>query len=106
MSIASATMGGPAAAAPSRATSSGTPMKPEFGNAATSAPNDASFDPVAPRCVVAIVIATITSAQSRWVIDTPGPSSRTARALRKCSRMASLVSRRAGAEEISSLPKA
>ena len=34
---------GPAAAGPSSATSSGTPMKPVFGNAATSAPKAASF---------------------------------------------------------------
>ena len=34
---------GPAAAGPSSATSSGTPMKPVFGNAATSAPKAASL---------------------------------------------------------------
>ena len=39
-------MAGPAACAPSSATSSGTPMKPVLGNAATSAPNDASFQPM------------------------------------------------------------
>jgi hypothetical protein len=36
-------MAGPAAPAPSSATSSGTPMKPVLGKAATSAPKDASF---------------------------------------------------------------
>jgi hypothetical protein len=40
------TMAGPAACAPSSTTSSGTPMKPVFGNAATSAPKDASFQPM------------------------------------------------------------
>ena len=39
-------MAGPAACAPSKATSSGTPMKPVLGNAATRAPNDASFHPM------------------------------------------------------------
>ena len=34
---------GPAACAPNSATKSGTPMKPVLGNAATSAPNAASF---------------------------------------------------------------
>ena len=65
MSIASATMAGPAARWPSSATSSGTPMKPEFGNAATRAPKDASFQPTAPRRVVTTVSATISSAHSR-----------------------------------------
>ena len=43
MSIMMVTMAGPAAWAPSRATRSGTPMKPVLGKAATSAPNAASF---------------------------------------------------------------
>ena len=43
MSAATSRMIGPLAASPSRATSSGTPMKPLFGNTATSAPMAASF---------------------------------------------------------------
>ena len=42
------TIAGPAARAPSSATSSGTPMKPVLGNAPTSAPKDASFQPIRP----------------------------------------------------------
>ena len=37
------TMAGPAELGPSKATSKGTPKKPVFGNAATSAPKAASF---------------------------------------------------------------
>ena len=68
-SIRIAPITGPAARSPSSATSSGTPMKPAFGNAATSAPNAASrrstprADP-ARRNVTAIVIAIISSAQT------------------------------------------
>ena len=46
MSTMMVTMIGPAARGPSRATSSGTPMKPVLGNAATSAPKEASFQPM------------------------------------------------------------
>ena len=42
MSASTAQITGPAAAGPSSATSSGTPMNPVFGNAATSAPKAAS----------------------------------------------------------------
>jgi hypothetical protein len=63
------TIAGPAAWAPSKATSSGTPMKPVLGKAATSAPKDASFQPIRPLgavCVTAIVNTTITTAHSRY----------------------------------------
>jgi len=58
-------MAGPAAAAPSRATSSGTPMKPVLGNAATSAPNAASFQPMRWFMLTATTKPTSTSAHSR-----------------------------------------
>ena len=45
MSTSMVTITGPAACAPSNATSSGTPMKPVLGKAATSAPKAASFQP-------------------------------------------------------------
>ena len=46
MSKAMLMMSGEAACAPRMATSSGTPMKPVFGKAATSAPKAASFHPI------------------------------------------------------------
>ena len=55
---------GPAAAGPISATSSGTPMKPVLGNAATSAPNAASFRCTASLSVTAMVKKTISSAHS------------------------------------------
>ena len=45
MSMAMVRMTGPALASPSSVTSSGTPMKPELGKAATKAPKAASFQP-------------------------------------------------------------
>ena len=65
MSSARATMAGAAAACPSSATSSGTPMKPLFGKAATSAPNEASAQPIARRRATSTVSATTTSALPR-----------------------------------------
>ena len=56
---------GPAAAAPSKATSSGTPMKPVFGKAATSAPNAASFQPMRRFMLTVTTKPTSTSAHSR-----------------------------------------
>jgi hypothetical protein len=46
MSTTMVTMAGPARCAPSSATSSGTPMKPVLGKAATRAPKAASFQPM------------------------------------------------------------
>ena len=63
---------GPAAACPSSATSSGTPMKPLFGKAATSAPKAASFSWTLAPCVTAMVKETITSAAARYTPSTPG----------------------------------
>ena len=57
---------GPAAAAPSSATSSGTPMKPVLGNAATSAPNAASFQRMRAFMLVRTTSATTASAQARY----------------------------------------
>ena len=65
MSITMVTITGPAACAPSSATSSGTPMKPVLGNAATSAPKAASFQPMRRFRLMATVNATMTSAQTR-----------------------------------------
>ena len=56
---------GPAAAAPSSAVSSGTPMNPVLGNAATKAPSDASFQPITPRLVIKTVAVTMVSAQNK-----------------------------------------
>jgi hypothetical protein len=74
---------GPAAGAPSRATSSGTPMKPVFGNAATSAPKAASFQPMRALRVNTTTPATTASAQapqtsatlpsSSWPMGVPAP---------------------------------
>ena len=79
MSIEMVTMAGPAACAPSSATSSGTPMKPVFGKAATSAPKAASFQPMQPRrpnfIVNAIVSVTISSAHSTYTATRLGSSS-------------------------------
>ena len=55
---------GPAACAPRMATSSGTPMKPVFGNAATSAPKAASFQPMRALRVNATTPPTTASALS------------------------------------------
>src|SRR6476660_3473117 len=43
----------------------GMPMKPVLGNAATKAPNEASFQPMDPFLVVTMLIATISTAQIR-----------------------------------------
>ena len=74
---------GPAAWLPSSATSSGTPMKPVFGKAATSAPNDASFQPMRALRVASTTPATTASAErpqtsatlpsSSWPIGVPAP---------------------------------
>ena len=64
MSMAMVTITGPALCAPSSAASMGTPMKPVFGKAATSAPNAASFQP-RRACVSSTVAPTISTAQSR-----------------------------------------
>jgi hypothetical protein len=63
---------GPAAAGPSSATSSGTPMKPVLGNAATSAPKAASFRPMRAFSDTAMVKPTTTSAHSTYTASTPG----------------------------------
>ncbi len=68
---------GPAACAPSSATSSGTPMKPVFGKAATSAPKAASrrSTPSAPgrrAQVIPIVSDTISSALVSQTASSPG----------------------------------
>ena len=65
-STAKATIAGPAAAAPKSATNSGTPMKPVFGKAATSAPKDASFQPMRGLRLTATVKPTMISAQSKY----------------------------------------
>ena len=70
-SISTVPMIGPAARSPSIATSSGTPMKPVFGNAATSAPKAASRSPTpgplsSRRSVAAMVKNTISSALARY----------------------------------------
>ena len=70
MSTMMVTMIGPAARGPSRATSSGTPMKPVLGNAATSAPNEASFQPMRGFRLVATAKPTMISAQSSQVKNT------------------------------------
>ena len=56
---------GPAAAAPSSATSSGTPMKPVLGNTATSAPNAASFQRMRGFRLAHTTTATSASAHDR-----------------------------------------
>ncbi len=75
MSTTMVTMIGPAARAPSSATSSGTPMKPVFGKAATSAPNEASFQPMRAFRLMATVNPTITSAHSSQTPNTATSSS-------------------------------
>ena len=63
------TIAGPAALAPSSATSRGTPIKPVFGKAATSAPKEASFQFFRGRShsrVTATASATINTAQSMY----------------------------------------
>ena len=71
-STSNAQITGPAAAAPSSAVSSGTPMKPVFGNAATSAPNAASFICTRGDSVTAIVKATMPSDASSDTRSTTG----------------------------------
>ena len=56
---------GPAACAPSSATSSGTPMKPVLGKAATSAPKEASFQAMRPLRVSITVKTTINNAHTK-----------------------------------------
>ena len=73
MSTSMVRMAGPAACAPSSATSSGTPINPVLGKAATSAPNAASFQPIRAR-VSATVPPTITSAHSTYTPATAGSS--------------------------------
>lgn len=75
MSTTMVTMAGPALWAPNRATSSGTPMKPVFGKAATSAPKAASFQPMRALRVSATVAPTMTSAHSTYTPATAGSSS-------------------------------
>ena len=74
MSTSMVRMAGPAACAPSSATSSGTPMKPVLGKAATSAPKAASFQPMRAR-VSATMPPTITRAHSTYTPATTGSSS-------------------------------
>ena len=59
------TIAGPAAPAPNKATSNGTPMKPVFGNAATKAPNAASSQPMRAFKLTATVKPTISKAHSK-----------------------------------------
>ena len=68
-------MVGPAAAGPSSATSSGTPMKPELGKAATSAPSEASFQRMRWFSVMAMQTPTITNPHSRYTPATEASSS-------------------------------
>ena len=75
MSTVMVTIIGPAACAPSRATSSGTPMKPVLGKAATSAPNEASFQPMRRFSVTAIVKPTMVKAHSSQTPNTLASSS-------------------------------
>ena len=70
MSTKIVTMAGPAALGPNSATSRGTPIKPVLGKAATNAPNDASFQPIRAFLVTAMVKATITNAQNRYMPKT------------------------------------
>jgi len=56
----------PAADGPSSATISGTPMKPELGNAATSAPSEASFQRIRSLSEMTIAKATTVSPHSRY----------------------------------------
>jgi len=75
MSISTMKMAGPALCAPSKATSSGTPMKPVLGKAATRAPKAASFQPMRALRVSATVPATMTRAHSTYTPATAGSSS-------------------------------
>ena len=65
MSIRMVAIIGPTIAGPNSAASNGTPMKPVFGKAATSAPNEASFKPTTSSSENAMVTSTITSAHTR-----------------------------------------
>ena len=68
------TMAGPTACAPNNATSKGTPMKPVLGKAATSAPKDASFQRMRAFRLMAMLNATISKAQNKYVKNTPASS--------------------------------
>ena len=59
------TMVGPAAEGPSKATNSGTPMKPVLGKAATSAPKEASFQRMRSLRLTDTLKATIRLAHKR-----------------------------------------
>jgi len=59
------TIAGPADCGPNKATSKGTPMKPVFGKAATSAPKEASFQRIRRFKLVATVNATSKAAHSK-----------------------------------------
>ena len=50
-------------------------MKPVLGNAATKAPKDASFQRIRPFRLMAMLNATSTSAQNKYVKNTPASSS-------------------------------
>ncbi len=76
MSISMVRITGPAADGPSRVTSKGTPMKPVFGNAATRAPKEASFQPMRAFLLRAIVSATMIRAHRVQVKKTPPSSKR------------------------------
>jgi len=65
MSTVMVTMAGPAAAGPSKATNSGTPMKPVLGNAPTRAPSEASFQRIRSLRLTTTLKATMTKAHSR-----------------------------------------
>ena len=59
------TMTGPEERGPSKVNSNGTPMKPVFGKAATSAPKAALFQSMRWLSVMAMVTPTMISAHSR-----------------------------------------
>jgi len=65
MSTTISTITGPALCGPSSAASSGTPMNPVLGNAATSAPMEASFQRMRLFMVMTMANATMISAHSR-----------------------------------------
>jgi hypothetical protein len=75
MSISMVRITMPTTSGPISAASSGTPMKPVLGKAATSAPSEASFQRMRAFMVMAMVKATITSAHTRYTPITEGSSS-------------------------------
>ena len=75
MSVSMVLITGPAAAGPSSVASSGTPMKPELGKAATSAPKAASFRFTRAERVNQTVPNTTSSAASVYTPSTTGLSS-------------------------------